>query len=122
MIIKLKEDSHINTPDCNQYLAEDKSENDHAQFDIHMFDEKSASNILSIFRCPDSENIEAMDETADGASEACSNTASIKFMITSQDENNLLNLGYSQTQINKLKPQEVADILKNAEKCGRKDY
>ena len=45
--------------------------------------------------------------------EACfSKPASLKFMITHRDEENLRNLGYSQSQINTFKPQEAEDILK----------
>ena len=39
-------------------------------------------------------------------------TASVKFMITSQDEKELRDLGYSQAEIDQLKPQQAADILK----------
>jgi hypothetical protein len=39
-------------------------------------------------------------------------TASVKFMITLQDEEDLRKLGYSQSQIDKIKPQEAEQILK----------
>lgn len=51
--------------------------------------------------------------TVEATPEECSSkSASLKFMITHLDEENLRNLGYSQSQIDKLKPQEVEDILK----------
>ena len=40
-------------------------------------------------------------------------TASVKFMITIQDENDLRDLGYSQAQIDKMKPQEARDLLQS---------
>ena len=39
-------------------------------------------------------------------------TAGVKFMITGQDEKELRELGYSQAEIDRLKPQQAADILK----------
>jgi hypothetical protein len=38
-------------------------------------------------------------------------TARVKFMISRQDEKDLLKLGYSQEVIEKLKPQEAMDII-----------
>jgi hypothetical protein len=38
-------------------------------------------------------------------------TASVKFMITLEDEKNLGELGYSQAQIGKMKPNDAAEIL-----------
>lgn len=46
-----------------------------------------------------------------GMEEGFSKMASVKFMITRQDEKGLLELGYSQIQINRIKPQEACDIL-----------
>jgi len=40
-------------------------------------------------------------------------SASVKFMITLQEEADLRALGYSTEQIRKLKPQEAEDILKS---------
>ena len=51
--------------------------------------------------------------TVPAKEERFSKTASVKFMITMQDEKDLRNLGYSQAQIDKIKPQEAVDILKN---------
>lgn len=50
---------------------------------------------------------------------APSKTASVKFMLTMQDENNLRNLGYCKEHIDKMKPQEAADIIQSATKAGR---
>jgi hypothetical protein len=43
--------------------------------------------------------------------EATAKTASIKFMITRQDENALCSLGYSQVAVEKMTPQEAAAII-----------
>lgn len=43
---------------------------------------------------------------------ASSKSASVKFMITIQDERDLAALGYGQEQINRLKPQEVEEIIR----------
>jgi hypothetical protein len=45
-----------------------------------------------------------------------SNTASVKFMITLQDEAELSALGYTQAQINRITPQEAADIILSGKK------
>jgi hypothetical protein len=44
-------------------------------------------------------------------SEEDSKSASVKFMITIQDEIELRNLGYSEAQIYQLKPQKAAEII-----------
>lgn len=67
-----------------------------------MFDEQAISILQGVFNFP-----------AEPATAECfSKTASVKFMITIQDESDLRNLGYSQEQIDKIKPQEAEDILK----------
>ena len=43
--------------------------------------------------------------------EGLTNTASVKFMITKQDEEDLRRLGYNTAQIDTIKPQEAADII-----------
>lgn len=48
-----------------------------------------------------------------------SRTASVKFMITLQDEESLRELGYNQVQINKLTPQEAEAIIKSGTKAER---
>lgn len=53
---------------------------------------------------------------AAGGSDSQATTASVKFMITTQDEKELLALGYTQAQIDRLKPEEAADILKEGRK------
>lgn len=40
-----------------------------------------------------------------------SKTASVKFMITLQDQKELRTLGYTQEQIDKIKPQDASDII-----------
>ena len=49
--------------------------------------------------------------------EGFAKTASVKFMITMQDEKELLGLGYSQSQIDKMKPQEARDLLQSGTKA-----
>jgi len=44
-------------------------------------------------------------------------SASVKFMITIQDEADLQSLGFSKEQIYKLKPQEAEDILRSGMKA-----
>lgn len=85
--------------------AEDNGVNDGFTYDPVMFDTTTASMLLSIFDKPDD-------------SEERSKTASVKFMITMQDEKELTDLGYSQAQINNLKPQEVENILKAGAKAS----
>ena len=48
------------------------------------------------------------------AAEGAARTASVKFMITLKDEEQLRALGYSQAQIDRLKPAEAHAILQ----CG----
>ncbi len=87
--------------------------------ELATFDASAASILLSVLECYDLEDFGAAfktpDETLDNMvsdeCEVCSKTASVKFMITMQDEKCLRNLGYSQSQIDKIKPQEAADIL-----------
>jgi hypothetical protein len=50
--------------------------------------------------------------------EGFSTTASVKFMITRQDEISLRERGYSQAQIDRLRPQEVSDILAGGTEGG----
>lgn len=67
-----------------------------------VFDEKAISILQAVFNCT--------GEPTTG--ECLSKTASVKFMITIQDEKDLRNLGYSQSQIDTIKPQEAEYILK----------
>jgi len=121
MIIKSTEYILAPAPDLNQNSTVEKNADD-SMFNPLMFDANSASMILSAFQCSGSEEVEKVDSTTDGMSigngEVCSTTASVKFMITMQDEQDLLSLGYNQEQIDKLKPQEVADILKTSGVAG----
>lgn len=66
-----------------------------------MFDMRAVSILQGVF-----------NSTVEPAEECFSKTASLKFMITNQDEESLRNLGYSRSQIDKFKPQEAEDILK----------
>ncbi|OGU13183.1 MAG: hypothetical protein A2076_07885 [Geobacteraceae bacterium GWC2_53_11] len=85
--------------------AADNGVNDGFTYDPVMFDTTTASMLLSIFDKPDD-------------SEERSKTASVKFMITMQDEMELRGLGYSQAQIDTLKPQEAEDILRAGAKVS----
>jgi hypothetical protein len=73
-----------------------------------MFDPKAVSILQSIFKRTGNE---ATPE------EGAAKTASVKFMITLQDEEDLRKLGYSQAQIHKLKPQEAKEILQAGKKA-----
>lgn len=70
--------------------------------DLEMLDANAISVLQSIF--------ELAPETL-ATEEPVSKTASVKFMITMQDEEDLRKLGYSQERIDKIKPQEAVDIL-----------
>lgn len=59
-----------------------------------------------------SEPVAAHENTASSIHHSTSRTASVKFMITMQDEEGLRKLGYSQAEIDKIKPQEALDILR----------
>jgi hypothetical protein len=77
-------------------------ESDGYVFDQIMLDTNSLSALQSIFN-----SSELVD----------SKTASIKFMITIQDEADLLSLGYSKKQIDRLKPQDALDIIRAGTKA-----
>ncbi len=55
-------------------------------------------------------------ETETAREDGFSRTASVKFMITLQDGRDLLALGYCRSQIEKMKPQEAAEILLSGKK------
>ena len=78
--------------------------NEEFVFNYAVFDTGTVSALQSVFNLPNT-------------SEDCiPETASVKFMITMQDEKDLCTLGYSKELIDKLKPQEVLDILKTSRK------
>ena len=85
-----------------------------------IFDAQAASILLSIFNVPTPPDFsaalvaheKAMLGQAGGERASLAGTASVKFMITAQDERDLRQLGYSQEQIDKFRPQEAADILR----------
>jgi hypothetical protein len=78
-----------------------------------MFDTNAVSVLQSIFGLS-SEPL--LGETT--SAEDSSKTARVKFMITLQEEISLSGLGYSQAQINMMKPQEAEDILRAGTKAG----
>lgn len=78
-------------------------------FDQQLFDDEARLVLNSILSIPSLEKSDA---------EGPSKSVSIKFMVTMQDEADLQMLGYSKEQIDKLKPQEVADILQEGLKCS----
>lgn len=57
--------------------------------------------------------LQAVFNSSDKTAPECElpKTASVKFMITMKDEEELRKLGYSQSQIDKIKPQEAERIL-----------
>lgn len=73
-----------------------------------VLDPETIAMLKSIFKdCGNEDHEPAMEE-------GFSQTASVKFMITLKDEENLRNLGYSQGEIQSMKPQEAAEILTRA--------
>ncbi len=60
----------------------------------------------------------ALDNIYKSLESVGSKSASVKFMITLQEEADLTALGYSKEQINKLKPLEAEDILKSGINAG----
>lgn len=78
-------------------------ENENFVFDQVMLNENSLSDLHSI--------LNGLVELP------ASKSASVKFMITKQDETELHSLGYSKEQIDKLRPDEAVEIIKNATKA-----
>ena len=76
-----------------------------------VLDPETLSMLQAIFNFPGNNDNEPARE------EGFSKTASVKFMITMQDEKDLRDLGYSQAQIAKMKPQEARDILLSGSKA-----
>jgi len=71
-------------------------------FDTAVFDSNALSALDSIYK-----SLESVDQKA----------ASVKFMITMQEEADLNSLGYGKEQINKLKPQEAVIIIQSGLKA-----
>jgi hypothetical protein len=71
-------------------------------FDAAVFDSNALSALDSIYK-----SLESVDQKS----------ASVKFMITIQEEADLKALGYSKEQIDKLKPQEAANIIQSGLKA-----
>lgn len=94
--------------------------NDDCVFDQAKFDSGTVSDLQSIFKVFSYENFDAVlkDQPKDASvlEERFSKSASVKFMITMKDETDLRKLGYNKAQIDALKPQEAADILKAEKK------
>ena len=61
------------------------------------------------------------DETPPSPEEELPKTASVKFMITIQDEKELRELGYTQTRIDRMKPEEAREILEAGTKAGENE-
>jgi len=80
------------------------SDNEGFVFDQAMFDAVDVSALQSILNFSCLENIDPVCKDS-------TKSASVKFMITMQDESDLEALGYSKGEIGRLKPQEAADIL-----------
>jgi hypothetical protein len=83
--------------DIDKTNAAESNEHKEFVFNKVLFDTNALSALQSIFSSSDS---------------VASKSASVKFMITLQDETDLLSLGYSKEQIDRLKPQEAENILK----------
>ena len=70
-------------------------------FDRVLFDTEALSVLQAVFSRSSQDNTVAES----------SKSASVKFMITKQDETDLRRLGYNKAQIDMLKPQEALDII-----------
>jgi hypothetical protein len=78
---------------------------------VMVLDPETISMLQAIFK------FSGKEENEPAIEEGIPKTASVKFMITMQDEKDLRNLGYSQEQIHKMKPQEARDILQSGTKA-----
>ena len=91
----------IEPPDIVASSVEESAVQDDFVFDSTLLGAKGISVLESIFT-----------SAADPSMvEGLTNTASVKFMITKQDEEDLRRLGYNTAQIDTIKPQEAADII-----------
>ena len=104
MIIKSTENLLSHALDREQIPAKSGDANESSGCEM-ISNEEAASILRSIFKSSCAQDFNA-------AFKAQEKAASVKFMITTQDEKDLRDLGYSQTQIDKIRPQEAADILK----------
>jgi hypothetical protein len=90
----------------------DKEHNNIAGHMQYIFDPSAVSILQGIFQPATVEA--AKPAQGDGSDKA----ASVKFMITMQDESDLRNLGYSQPQIDKMKPEEAREIITTGKKAA----
>ncbi len=77
-----------------------------------IFNPGALSILQGIFSSP-------ADEGCKPAIEGGATTASVKFMITRQDEKDLHDLGYSPERIAKMKPQEATEIIRSGVKAAQ---
>ncbi len=79
------------------------------------YEDKLASTLRSAIKSYDFKKLEAQPPSPPPPPSVepviASNSAHVKFMITMQDEYELRTLGYDQAHINRLTPQEAADII-----------
>lgn len=104
MTTKAKDNLQALPPDAGKPAAPDGSDNGEFVFDQSLFDAEDVSVLQSILNFSCLENIDPVFKDS-------TKSASVKFMITMQDEADLDALGYSRGEIDRLKPQEAADIL-----------
>ena len=118
MIIKAEKNVQFAAKSPDQVLAASDNADDEYICKTDLFDTGSAVMLLSAVTDYEFGDFEAVLKTANQANTGEDNTktASVKFMITKQDEIGLRGLGYSESQIDKIKPQEAAEILKAAMK------
>lgn len=91
--------------------------------DVVFFSAEALSILQGVFSAPQEETESSPEskEEPPEESEAGAKTASVKFMITAQDEEELRRLGYAQAEIDRLKPQEAADIISAGTRPARDD-
>ena len=109
MIIKSKENVPYQVLGIKPAPDNSSNRNDDIGRELGMFDAEAVSILQSVFECSGHGDVDKH--------EGLSKTARVKFMITIQDEIGLRNLGYSQAQIDKIKPQEAMDILQSGTKA-----
>jgi hypothetical protein len=80
---------------------------------FHMESDESSKREHVIFNAEAVSILQLLIDNAGGLLTAGTpaNSASVKFMITLQDEADLNALGYTQKQIHRITPQEAADII-----------
>lgn len=111
MIIKAGEAHKIQRIGTVQAPVKSSTTTGNGGNELMVFTEQAVSALQSVL----TPSVSGADRTGGSGT---AHTARVKFMITMQDEEDLRKLGYSQAEIDKIKPQEAMDILQ----AGRKKH